>query len=96
MAPQSTAYNVWTGRQGDCSKCKYYSGSRFWSIFNIFNTICHAGAIFKSQNGALWTEDQTQDITFKLYKAKFTSQSGSAYFNNPKLSDSNGYVPSIR
>ena len=46
-----------------------------------------------SQNGSLWTEDQTQDMTFKLYKAKFTSLSGSAFFNNPDLSGSNGYVP---
>ena len=29
------------------------------------------GSLFKSQNGGLWTEDQTQDIKFVLHKAKF-------------------------
>jgi len=93
LAPQSTAYRVWTGRHGG-------NAVNAATIQNVdsgaslqYNTQYGAGAIFKSQNGALWTEDQSQDITFNLYKAKFTSQSGSVFFNNPKLSDSNGYVP---
>ena len=55
-----------------------------------------AGALFKSQNGALWTEDQTQDLKFVIYKAKFTSNEGSAFFNNPELNESNGFVPTLR
>ena len=29
------------------------------------------GALFMSQNGGLWTEDQTMDVKFKLYRADF-------------------------
>ena len=29
------------------------------------------GSLFMSQNGGLWTEDQTQDVTFRLYRAEF-------------------------
>ena len=93
VAPQSTAYNVWTGRQGGVAVNASSIQEADSGASLIYSTQYAAGAIFKSQNGALWTEDQTQDITFKLYKAKFTTQSGSAHFTNPKLSDSNGYVP---
>jgi len=55
-----------------------------------------AGALFKSQNGALWTEDQTQDLKFVIYKAKFTSTEGSVFFNNPDLNESNGFIPTLR
>lgn len=93
VAPNSTAYNVWTARHGGIAvnPNSIQSGDAGASL--IYSTQYGAGSIFKSQNGALWTEDQSQDMTFKLYKAKFTSLAGSAFFNNPDLSDSNGYVP---
>lgn len=31
----------------------------------------YAGVMFKSQNASTWTADQTQDISFRLYKANF-------------------------
>ena len=31
------------------------------------------GSLFKSQNGATWTPSQFEDLTFKLYRAKYTS-----------------------
>ena len=36
----------------------------------------HMGAMFMSQNGVLWTEDQTQDITFRLHRADFITNEG--------------------
>ena len=95
VAPQSTAYNVWTGRHGGVAVNASTIQEADSGASLIYTTQYAMGAIFKSQNGALWTEDQTMDMTFKLYKAKFTSQSGTALFNNPKLSDSNGYVPTL-
>ena len=92
VAPNSTAYNVWTARHGG-NAVNPTSVNASGSASIQYNRQYGAGAIFKSQNGALWTEDQSQDMTFKLYKAKFTSLTGSAFFNNPDLSDSNGYVP---
>ena len=53
------------------------------------------GSLFKSQNGSIWTANQYQDLKFKLYKAEFTSPAGTAYFYNPTLAKSNGYVVNI-
>lgn len=51
------------------------------------------GSLFKSQNGSIWTANQYQDLKFKLYKAQFiTNQPGTAFFYNPTLDSSNGYV----
>ena len=33
------------------------------------------GSIFRSQNGGLWTEDQTEDIMFTLHRAEFVTNS---------------------
>ena len=39
----------------------------------------YAGSLFKSQNASTWTAEQTQDLMFRLYKAKFdTSVVGEA------------------
>ncbi|AEC52957.1 structural protein [Synechococcus phage S-CRM01] len=35
------------------------------------------GSIFRSQNGGLWTEDQTEDIKFVLRRAEFTTNTNS-------------------
>ena len=51
------------------------------------------GSLFKSQNGSIWTANQYQDLKFKLYKAQFIeNQPGTAFFYNPTLDTSNGYV----
>ena len=39
--------------------------------------------MFKSQNGTIWTPSQNQDLTFKLRKAKFTSQGTATLYNTP-------------
>jgi len=53
------------------------------------------GSLFKSQNGSIWTANQYQDLKFKLYKANFTSNNGTAFFYNPSLDQSNGYVETL-
>jgi hypothetical protein len=53
------------------------------------------GSLFKSQNGSIWTANQYQDLKFKLYKAEFTSPTGTAFFYNPTLDKSNGYVQKL-
>ena len=51
------------------------------------------GSLFKSQNGSIWTANQYQDLKFTLYKAQFiANQPGTAFFYNPTLDESNGYV----
>ncbi len=95
VAPQSTAYNVWTGRHGQPAVNANTIADASPGASILYTTQYAAGALFKSQNGSLWTEDQTQDITFKIYKAKFTSTQGSVFFNNPKLNTRNGYIPTL-
>jgi hypothetical protein len=53
------------------------------------------GRLYKSQNGAEWTPSDMQDLKFKLYKAEFTSDTGTAFFYNPTLDESNGYVQKL-
>lgn len=53
------------------------------------------GRLYKSQNGAEWTPSDMQDLKFKLYKAEFTSNTGTAFFYNPSLDESNGYVQKL-
>jgi Domain of unknown function (DUF4815) len=53
------------------------------------------GSLFKSQNGSIWTASQEQDLKFKLYKANFTSPTGTAFFYNPTLNESNGYIQKL-
>ena len=54
------------------------------------------GSLFKSQNGSIWTANQNQDLKFKLYKAEFIkNQPGTAFFYNPTLDESNGYVQKL-
>ena len=42
------------------------------------------GSLFKSQNGTIWTASQFEDMKFKLNKCNFTTNSGTAFFYNPK------------
>lgn len=54
------------------------------------------GFLYKNQNGSNWTPNKYQDLKFKLYKAKFTQTSGTAYFYNPQLSEGNTFVPTLK
>ena len=46
----------------------------------------NCGTLFKSQNGGVWTEDQTQDITFTLRRASFEVNTASKLkLNNAPL-----------
>jgi len=89
LSPQSDAYNVWIAEMG--KKTVNASGSNANSV--IYSRQFALGSLFKSQNGSIWTANQYQDLMFKLYKAEFSLTSGTAFFYNPTLSESNGYVP---
>jgi len=92
LAPQSVQYQVWIAEMGE----KTVNTSTLPDAESVRYTRQFAlGSLFKSQNGTIWTANQYQDMKFKLYKAEFTSKIGSAYFNNPTLNESNGYVPKL-
>lgn len=64
-SPSSLEYRMWT-----CQLGEFKIGTRD-RVFEQPNL----GSVFKSQNGGLWTEDQTQDIKFTLRRAKFNTES---------------------
>ena len=92
ISDQSDEYEVWTAVMGD----KTINTQQLPDVDQIIYTKQFAlGSLFKSQNGSIWSTDQNQDLKFKLYKAEFTQSSGTAYFYNPPLDQSNDYVSKL-
>ena len=77
-SPNSIEYRAFTSRLGD-------------DIIGTKTRVTQQpslGALFKSQNGGLWTEDQTQDIKFKLRRASFrVNTSSTIVLNNAPMDD---------
>ena len=73
LASDSNNYKVWISQVGD-------------QIPGTARTISeqpYLGSLFKSQNASTWTADQTQDLKFTLYRAKFdTSVIGNVEYVN--------------
>lgn len=92
LAPQSDQYELWCARMGE----KTVSTADLPDVESVRYTQQFAiGSLFKSQNGSIWSADQYEDLKFKLYKAKFTSLTGIAYFQNPTLGKSNSYIRNL-
>ncbi len=92
VAPESDQYEVWIAEMGEntvnSASLPGPENVRYTRQFAI-------GRLYKSQNGAEWTPNDYQDMKFKLYKANFTSTTGTAFFQNPTLNESNGYVETL-
>lgn len=92
LAPQSNQYEVWIAEMGEktvnSANLPDAESVRYTKQFSI-------GSLFKSQNGSIWTANQYQDMKFKLYKAKFTSKTGSVFFQNQTLDVSNNYIQTL-
>ena len=92
ISDKSDEYELWTAVMGE----KTISTKSLPDVGTVRYTKQFAlGTLFKSQNGSVWTTNQYQDLKFKLYKAEFTKNTGTAYFYNPNLNESNGYVPTL-
>ncbi|CAB5221584.1 Domain of unknown function DUF4815 [uncultured Caudovirales phage] len=76
LASDSNNYKIWISQLGD-------------TIPGSARTISeqpYAGVMFKSQNASTWTADQSQDITFTIYRCQFdTTVVGNVEFINDKL-----------
>ncbi len=73
----SFKYNVWTSYIGENSNNGY----------GMIASQSTLGSLFKSQNRYTWSTDQYQDLTFKLYRAKFdTGVIGDVILKNAPLS----------
>ena len=92
ISANSDEYELWTATMGErtvgTQSLPDVETVRYTQQFAL-------GSLFKSQNGSIWSANQYQDLKFKLYKASFTSTTGTAFFYNPTLDNSNGYVPNL-
>ena len=93
LAPTSDQYEMWTARMGE-STINTQSLPDASAV--IYTQQWALGSLFKSQNGSIWTASQRDDLKFKFYRAKFSSNTGSVFFTNPTLNKSNGYVSELQ
>ena len=90
LAPSSDKYKMWIAQMGQ----KTVGTATLPSAESVVVTRQYGGgSLFKSQNGTIWTASQFEDLKFKLYKAKFTSQNGTAVFYNPPLIPESSAIP---
>ncbi len=82
VADKSKDYEVWTAIMNEPTVNTQNLPN---AEQTTYSTQFAMGSLFKSQNGSIWSENQYQDMKFKLYKANFTSDSGTAIFYNPSI-----------
>ena len=81
LAPTSNLYEMWIARMGE----RTVNTTTLPDAESVLVTKQYiGGSLFKSQNGTIWTASQFEDMKFKLYKCNFTTESGTAFFYNPK------------
>lgn len=61
LISNSNAYNVWTSEMG----------AKSVETGKVISEQPFVGSLFKSENNITWTAEQTQDIKFNIYRAKF-------------------------
>ena len=82
LSPSSDNYEAWIARMGE----RTVNTQSLPDAESVMVTRQYTGgSLFKSQNGTIWSPSQFEDLKFKLYKAKFTPNVGTAYFYNPSL-----------
>tara|TARA_B100000085_G_scaffold39127_1_gene32260 strand:- start:9722 stop:17257 length:7536 start_codon:yes stop_codon:yes gene_type:complete len=93
LLTNSNEYNVWISRmtEVDISTSNKPEAEKI-----IVSQQPSLGSLFKSQNGAIWEPSQLEDLKFNLYRAEFTSQTGSFRFYNPNLGVGNRQIASLR
>ena len=95
LAETSDEYEVWTATMGEKSVSESSLPPNSNAESAVYSKQFALGSLFKSQNGSIWTPNQFQDLKFRLYKAQFSSQTGTAFFYNPDLDKSNGYISKL-
>ena len=79
LSPASDGYEMWTATMGK----KTVRTTNLPDVQNVVVTKQYiGGSLFKSQNGTIWTPSQFQDLTFKLYKAKFVKSGTVNWYNS--------------
>ena len=82
LAPTSNLYELWVARMGE----RTVNTTTLPDAESVIVTKQYTGgSLFKSQNGTIWTASQFEDMKFRLYKCNFSTNTGTAYFYNPKI-----------
>ncbi len=93
LVSNSNEYSVWTSTQGQQDISSANSSS---SDAIIVSQQPILGSLFKPQNSSTWTPSLLDDLKFRLYRAEFTSTTGSVRFYNPNLNIGNNQTVSLR
>ena len=76
LLSDSTVYKVWISRMGE----------EIVGTNRLITSQPSLGSLFKSQNNSTWTAEQFDDLTFRLYKAKFDiTKKATIEFANKRL-----------
>jgi len=92
LSPASDKYEMFVSTMGQ----KTIKTSTLPDVQNVIVSKQYiGGSLFKSQNGTIWTPSQYQDLTFKLYKAKFV-KSGTLTFYNEDITPGGSNTARLR
>ena len=89
ISPSSDEYKVWIAEsnQATVATQSYPNAEQV-----VYSNQYTGGNLYKPQNGSIWYSSVNEDLKFKLYKANFSSTTGTAYFHNPVISIGSTYV----
>ncbi len=97
LLSNSTSYYVWIssilGRDPDGDDEGKFIPPTDTITGETISTQPTLGSLFKSQNASTWTPSQYEDLKFTLYRAEFSTNSGTVNFYNPKLTTGNNQIP---
>jgi hypothetical protein len=79
LLSNSNSYNVWTSELG----------AKSVETGKVIAEQPFVGSLFKSENNITWTAEQTQDIKFNIYRAKFDTTSPVSLTMRAKAPDDN-------
>ena len=92
LAPTTNNYEAWIAQMGE----RTVNTQSLPNAESVMVTRQYVGgSLFKSQNGSIWTPSQFEDLKFKLYKASFITQPGTAYFYNQNLGSGSQSIPRL-
>ena len=92
LAPTTNQYEHWVARMGE----RTVNTTTLPNAESVLVTKQYVGgSLFKSQNGSIWTPSQFEDLKFKLYKANFTTTTGTAFFYNTPLTPTDSNLPKL-
>jgi len=92
LLSNSTSYRVWISRLGEVDITTI---NRPTSQQKRVETQPTLGSLFKSQNASTWSPSQFEDLKFTLYRANFSTNSGTINFYNPPLTEANSQIPTL-